>query len=83
MVSDWMTYLQIDLKKLEEWDFRNEMKINPTKSKAVYFTKDRVTEPLNSLLRNIAIPKANSCKYLGIILCNDLSWDNHVNYTVK
>ena len=29
------------------------------------------------------IPEASSCKYLGIILRNDLSWADQVNYTVK
>jgi hypothetical protein len=29
------------------------------------------------------IPEANSCKYLGIILCSDLSWADQVNYAVK
>jgi hypothetical protein len=29
------------------------------------------------------IPEASSCKYLGIILRSDLSWADHVNYTVK
>jgi hypothetical protein len=37
-----------------------------------------VTEPWD-----ITIPKASSCKYLGIIVCNDLSWDDKVNYIVK
>jgi hypothetical protein len=29
------------------------------------------------------IPEASSCKYLGLILRSDLSWADHVNYTVK
>jgi hypothetical protein len=38
----------------------------------------RVTEPLNYLLWGIAILEASSCKYLGIILRNDLSWADQV-----
>jgi len=59
------------------------MKINPRKSKAVCFTRARVKDPLNYSLMDTLIPEANSCKYLGIILCSDLSWADHVNYTVK
>jgi len=29
------------------------------------------------------IPETSSCKYLGIIFRSDLSWADHVNYTVK
>jgi hypothetical protein len=43
----------------------------------------RVTEPLNYSLRDIVIPEASSCKYLGIILRSDLGWADQVNYTVK
>ena len=32
---------------------------------------------------NKLIPEASSCKYLGIILRSDLSWEDRVNYTVK
>jgi hypothetical protein len=60
--------LQTDLNRLGEWVVENVMIINPTKSKAVCFTKAQVTEPLNYSLRDIVMPEASSCKYLGIIL---------------
>jgi hypothetical protein len=56
---------------------------NPNKSKAVSFTRARVKDPLDYLLANALIPEASSCKYLGIILRSDLSWEDHVNYMVK
>jgi hypothetical protein len=59
------------------------MKINPSKSKAVYFTKARVKDPLKYSLLGTLVPEASSCKYLGIILHSDLSWADHVNYTVN
>ena len=59
------------------------MKINPSKSKAVRFTKARVKEPLDYSLANTLIPEARRCKYLGIILRSDFSWADQVDYTVK
>ena len=50
------------------------MKINPSKSKAIRFTRARVKDTLNYSLMGILIPEASSCKYLGIILRTDLSW---------
>jgi hypothetical protein len=42
-----------------------------------------VKERLNYSLQDTVIPEASSCKYLGIILCSELSWADQVNYTVK
>jgi hypothetical protein len=70
-----MENLQIDLNRLGEWAFEN--------GKAVCFTKARVTEQLNYSSEDIIIPEVSSCKYLGIILRNNLSWADQVNYTLK
>ena len=59
------------------------MKINPSKSKTVRFTRAQVKDPLDYSLANTLILEASSCKYLGIILRSDLDWADQVNYTVK
>jgi hypothetical protein len=76
-----MKNLQIDLHRLWEWAVENAMVVNPAKCKAVCFTRAQVTKPLNYSLRDILIPEASSCKYLGIILCSELNWADQVNYT--
>jgi len=75
--------LQKDLDRLGEGAVENVMKINPSKSKAVHFTRARLKDPLNYSLTNTLIPEVSSCKYLGIILRSDLSWADQVNYMVK
>ena len=75
--------MQKDLDRLGEWAVVNEMKINPSKSKAIRFMRARVKDPLNYSMMGTLIPEASSCKYLGIILCSDLSCANHVNYAMK
>jgi hypothetical protein len=52
-----MENFQIDLNRLEEWAVESAMVINPAKSKAVCFTRARVTEPLSYSLRGIVIQK--------------------------
>ena len=74
---------QKELDRLGEWAVENAMKINPSKSKAIRFTRARVKAPLNYSLMCTLIPEASSCNYLGIILRSDLSWADQVNYTVK
>ena len=78
-----MEELQKDLDRLGECAVENAMKINPSKSKTIRFTRARVKDPLNHSLMGTLIPGASSCKYLGIILCSDLSWADQVNYAVK
>jgi len=75
--------LQKDLDRLGEWAAENEMKINPSKRRAVHFMRARVKFLLNYALGDQLIPEASSCKYLGIILCSDLNWAGHVNYMVQ
>ena len=77
--------LQKVLGKLRDWAVENAMKIrvNPSKSKAVRFTRARVKNPLSYSLTDTLIPEASSCKCLGIILRSNLSWADQVNYTVK
>jgi len=59
------------------------MKINPNKIKALSFMRARVKDPLNYSLGDQKIPEASFCKYLGIIIRNDLSWADQVNYTAQ
>ena len=63
-----MEKFQKDLDRLGEWAVENAMKINPSKSKAIRFTRARVKDPLNHSLMGTLIPEASGCKYLGIIL---------------
>ena len=78
-----MEKLQKDLDRLGEWAAENAMEINPSKIKAVRYTRARVKEPLNYSLMGTLLPEGSSCKYLGIILRSDLSWEDQVNFTVK
>ena len=68
-----MEKLQKNLDRLGEWAAENAMKINPSKSNAIRFTRARVKDPLNYSLMDTLLPEASSCKYLGTILRSDLS----------
>jgi hypothetical protein len=50
---------QTDLDRLGDWAVGNDMKINPSKSKAITFSKARVKDTLNYTLRDQNIPEAN------------------------
>jgi hypothetical protein len=59
------------------------MKINPSESKAICFTRARVKGPANYSSNGTLIPEASSCKHLGIILRTELIWADQVKYTVE
>jgi hypothetical protein len=65
-----------------DWAVENEMRINPSKCKALSFTRARVKDSPNYTLRDEKIPEDSSCRYLGIIN-SDLSWADQVNNTVQ
>ena len=52
-----MEKLQKNLDRLEEWLVENAMKINPSKIKAIRFTRARVKDPLNYSLMGTLIPE--------------------------
>jgi hypothetical protein len=53
--NNYMENLQTDLNRLGKWAVENAMKIKPTKSKVVCFTRARVKEPLNYTLGGAVI----------------------------
>jgi len=57
-----MEKLQKNLDRLWDWADENEMKINPSKNKAVRFTRARVKNPLHYSLMGTLIPEGSSCK---------------------
>ena len=52
-------------------------------SQALSFTRARMKDLLNYSLGGQMIPEDSSCKYLGTVIRNDLSWADQVNYTVQ
>jgi hypothetical protein len=65
--------LQKNLDTLGEWAVENETKINPGERRTIRFTRALVKNPLCYSLGDQNIPKASSCKYLGIILRSNLN----------
>jgi hypothetical protein len=75
--------LQTDLDRWGDWAEEMILKSIRIKSKALSFTRARVKDPLYHSLGDQKIPEARCCKYLGISMRSDLSWADHVSYTVQ
>lgn len=66
---------------ITEYLERNGMRINPTKTEAVFFQKRMMEKPLLNI-KNHAIQHANAVRYLGLILDHTLLFKKHVNHII-
>lgn len=79
------TKLQHAQNKLEEYQHRWRIKINPLKTQIVFFTKRRAVHHFpSSMLKINGIPVkwTTEGKYLGLILDQKLLFDKHINESI-
>ena len=71
--------LQKNLEKIEDFTDRNQMKINPAKSKVMIFNKSRTYDfPPELFFKDGQILEClEESKLLGILLSSDLRWDSN------
>lgn len=80
------THLQAAENALENFQKKWRIKVNPSKTQAIFFTKKRATRNLPSREINAAgllIPWSDEVKYLGLVLDRKLLFDKHVNYSIE
>ena len=70
--------LQEDLTALEEWEARWQMSFHPEKCTVLRMTTNKYYRRETSyFLHGHRLQTANSAKYLGVILSDDLQWEKH------
>lgn len=77
---------ETDFLKVINWFKFNKLSMNVKKTKYISFTPYAQTSPNIENLRvhpDIIIPRANSIKYLGIIVDQHLRWDQHTAELTK
>jgi len=90
-VTDVLTKLNCDLQNITQWLKINKLKLNTDKTKAMIISKSSVTrnKVYNEIQNNGVfiegenIEFVDEFKYLGVVLDQYLSFDNHVNYIGK
>jgi len=72
--------IQEHIFSLSEWLNKWKIKVNSTKSTAIYFTKAPVPRrPEELILENTILPWLDEVKYLGITLDQRLTYESHIN----
>lgn len=67
------------------WSKRNNMKINPIKSKEMLISYAKKNPPIVPpiIIDHQDIERVTSCKLLGVMLNEKLTWDDHINMIYK
>ena len=77
---DDQTILEEDLRKLEEWEHKWQMQFSADKCKVLWITNKKNPFVCNY---SVYLQTVKQAKYLGATISSDLSWNPHVDNTVK
>ena len=82
MFSNDSNILQRALDKCLEWGRDNKMPLNLGKTQFIVFNHNKNCSNLLRLMDSSLNP-VEKVKDLGITICNNLKWNNHVKYRLK
>lgn len=82
--SSCLDQINTDLAKINDWAIHNGLCINPSKSKCIFLSKSNsaINDGFQIKINNNIIEFTSSCKNLGIVFDDKLSWSNHIASTV-
>ena len=71
-----------EMEKLNVWLTANRLSLNIGKTHYMVFNPHKQIKPPNIaiLINNTVLEEVNECKFLGVILYNELSWKSHCLY---
>lgn len=83
--EELITNMQQDLRGIQEWMECNKLSITLTKINYMIYRKrsDVQTENLKLHLEGITLERVPSKNFLGLQICDDLSWYEHTNHITK
>lgn len=73
------------LAKLHDWFLANKLSLNVNKTCFMIITNSKKlkTENFELIIGNHKITKVSSCRYLGVILDENLKWEEHIQTLIK
>ena len=82
--NDLVSKLNTDLDSLYKWTLCNRLSINVSKTSIICFTTKKFPPVRNSFaLNNCVLGLDHDCRYLGVILDNEISFKPHIDQLVK
>ena len=90
LIEEGILSLSLIAKKVSEWSRHSGLRLNPSKTQAIYFApKHLVTKIENMELRGIelesgiTVPFSECVLSLGMVLHRSLSWKHHIDHVTK
>ena len=77
--------IQKDLDTLTKWEKDWQMSFNDDKCLTICFSTKKSNLDTTYVLNNHVLTQVHHHSYLGVILCEDLKWSEHIvhNYNIK
>ena len=72
--------INTELAKVLDWLIVNKLIINLTKTNSMLFTNKRDERILRIKAHDTVLEQKSECKFLGIIIDDDISWKAHINH---
>ena len=87
-IKDIVSKINEDLENVSNWLTRNKLSLNVKKTEFMIIgTSQRlakiVDSDINIKIKNERIKRVKSCKHLGVIIDETLSWGKHVDHVTK
>ena len=83
-LNDLLHFIQEDLITLTDWYSRNGFSLNLSKTVYILFSKNTINQVFPPVeVNGIIIERVSSFKYLGLMLDERLSWENHIDLIRK
>ena len=86
-IQNLCTTVNSELKCVMQWFIANRLSVNIKKTNFVIFgTQAKIKNIGNQCkiyLENVEIVQTNVAKFLGVLIDNNLSWKNHIEYIAK
>ena len=71
-----------DLRSLTDWFKANKLSLNTSKTNYMLFCPGKIDQNEHSIKIGVdVIQRTNSCKFLGIMIDDKLTWSEHISYT--
>ena len=77
--NDVVSDLQCDLDNISKWFDLNRLSVNIDKSCSMYVTKRQHSDTLELTMNDNMLGLVTDVQYLGITLCDDLSWKKQIS----
>ena len=71
--------IENELEKVLDWLLANKLIINLNKTHSMLFTNKRVERKISIKAKNTTLEQKNECKFLGVIVDENINWKSHVN----